>query len=409
MACSKSGSDSMDLPKMAVIGATKRLCAAGFALCLSGIALAAQDKSPSPTAAPVQNVPIPTLHAYESLLQVPVLVLRPNGDRIKKPISDAQFSVSLDSGSWFPATHVRAEGDDPIALSILLDVSGDGRLLMPKMAAIAGLAPKSLGPQDHVSVYALDCSLIRGANDVPADSSALKQAVDEALSSWTQRNSKKHDHGAVDSDCKQPEHLLDALAKLTEGLQKLPGRRVILVVSDGEDHGSTHTWSTVKEAAQGAGVAIFGLKYTPDRAAANSNDTENRYGPNGQYGLTDATPVTMTSPAKELDPENSLRKLCELTGGTARLASPKTAEAQLKGFTAMVRERYIVEFPRPLNGTPGWHALAVRVDQGDYFIRSAGIKFPLMNPALQADPTTVHSDPSRAPSLGSRPPQPAPQ
>jgi hypothetical protein len=102
-------------------------------------------------------------------LQVPVLVLRPNGDRIKTPISNPRFSVSLDSGPWFPATHVRPEGDDPITLSILLDTSGDGGLLMPKMAeAIASLAPESLRSQDHVSVYALDCSLISGPSDVPA-------------------------------------------------------------------------------------------------------------------------------------------------------------------------------------------------------------------------------------------------
>jgi VWFA-related protein len=398
MARSESGSAWMNLPKIVVVvGATRRLCIVGFAICLSGAALTAQDKSTSATAETVQNVSMSTLHVYETLLQVPVLVLRLNGDRIKTPISDTRFSVSLDSGPWFRVTHVRPEGDDPITLSILLDMSGDGRLLMSKMAdAIAGLAPKSLGSQDHVSVYALDCSLISGASDFPADSAALKRAVDGV---WTERNSKKHVHEVADSDCRQKEYLWDALVKLTESMHKLPGRRVILVVSDGNDKGSAHTSNQVIEGAQAANVALFGLKYIPDQVGTDATSTADPIQSRGDIDFSNGA-----APLVELDKDNPFRNLCELTGGTAKLASPKTLKARLKGFTAMVRERYIVEFPRPLNGKPGWHAITVRIDQGNYLVRSAGITFPLMNPAVLADPMTVPSNPSLAPSLGSRAP-----
>jgi len=385
-----------------VVDATRCLCITGLAICLSGAALRAQDKSTSAAAETLQNVSMPTLHVYVDLLQVPVLVLRSNGDRITKPISETRFSVSLDSGPWFRATHVRPEGDDPITLSILLDMSADRGLPMSKMAeAIAGLAPKSLGLQDHVSVYALDCSLISGASDFPADSAALKQAVDRV---WTERNSKKHLHGEVESDCKQKEHLWDALTKLTESLHKLPGRRVILVLSDGKDTDSAHTWNQVVEEAQGASVTIFGLKYSRDRVGTDATYSENPLQSRGEFTLS-------TEPAApvELDKESPFRNLCELTGGTAKLATPRTLEAKLKGFTAMVRERYIVEFPRPLNGKPGWHGIRVRIDQGNYFVRSAGITFPLINPAVLADPTTVPSNPSLTPSLGSLSPLRTPQ
>lgn len=383
-----------------MIGATRWLCLLGFAICLSGTALTAQDKSTSAMENTVQNDSVPTLHVYKDLLQVPVLVLRPNGNRIKTPIAGTRFSISLDSGPWFRVTHVRPEGDDPIALSILLDMNGDGGRLMSKMAqVVADLAPKSLGPQDHVSVYALDCSLTSGATDFPADSAALKRAVSGVLSSWTERNSKKHFNGVVDSDCKQKEHLWDALAKLTESLHKLPGRRVILVVSDGKDNGSAHTWKQVIEEAQGASVAIFALKYSPDRVGTDTTYSENPLQSRGEFTLS-----TEPAPPMELDQESPFRTLCELTGGTAKLASPRTLGAKLKGFMAMLRERYIVEFPRPLNGKPGRHGIAVRIDRENYFVRSAGLTFPLMNPAVLADPTTVPSNPLLAPSLGSRSP-----
>jgi VWFA-related protein len=357
------------------------------------VASTAQQQSTS--AAPLTEAPdtsTPTLHVYKSLLQVPVLVLRPNGDRIRTPIADKQFSVSLDSGPWFPATHVRLQGDDPIALSILLDTSGQTGSLMPKMAeGIANLAPGSLRPHDHLSVYALNCSLIGEASALPADSAALKQAVDGVLSSWTNRNSRKR--GVDDNDCKQKEHLWDALINLTKSLHELPGRRVILVVSDGNDDGSVHTWNQVIEEAQASSVAIFGLKYGPE---TTTTSTENPLNSRSEYGIS-----TETASAA-LDKENLFRKLCELTGATAKLTSPGTLKARLKELTAMVRERYIVEFPRPLNGKPGWHAITVRIDQGNYFVRSAGITFPLMSREVLADPTTIHSDPSLAPSLGPR-------
>ena len=367
--------------------------------------LAAQDKVPVAIPDNAQDAPTPTLHVYENLLQVPVLVLWSNRDRIQEPIMASRFSVSLDSGPWFRTTRVRREGDDPISLSILLDVSGDGGLLMPKMAeAIAALAPESLQPQDRVSVYALDCSLVRATSDVPADSARLKRSVDGVLYAWTARNSEKHAKGWTGSDCKQTEHLWDALAELTEGLHQLPGRRVILVVSDGVDKGSAHKWNQVRAEAQEASVAIFGLTYSPDVVVTNSTYTENPFGPKGTFALS-----TETAPHVAWGGENPFRNLCELTGGTLRLASPKTLDEKLQRFTGMVRERYIVEFPRPTNGKTGRHGLLVKIDKGDYFIRPAGITYPLMSAAVLADPTTVASDPSNAPTLGSRHSLPAPR
>src|SRR5258708_7785459 len=92
---------------------------------------------------------VPTLPGATNVVQVPTLVLAMTEDRVSKRIAESRFSVSIDSGRWFRATHVRQEGDDPISLSILLDVSGDAADLMPKMAdALGKLAPLSLHPRD---------------------------------------------------------------------------------------------------------------------------------------------------------------------------------------------------------------------------------------------------------------------
>jgi hypothetical protein len=343
---------------------------------LNGTVSKAQD-------APVaQDEPIHTLHVYANLIQIPTLVLGANRERLKTPVAASRFSVSIDSGPWFRATHVRQEGDDPISLSILLDVSGNSSELMSKMdAAIAALAPDALHAKDHVSIYAIDCALVQSLNDAPAENQRLKVAVGEALQSWTLR---KQNHSEV--SCLQSVHLWDALAQMTDELRKLPGRRVILAVTDGRDQGSSHSWSQVRDLAQAAGVAIFGIIYVPNYAA-NQNAAYLRW-----------------------SSEDPFHSVCELSGGMVLLTNTKALDETLRRFTTLLRERYIVEFPRPAHATSGAHVKQVRVEDRDYyFVRPAGISVPIPDAALLADPTTVPSDPSLTPEMGTRAPMKKPQ
>jgi hypothetical protein len=351
------------------------LCAI-FLLAGNSMKLTAQDVPAS------QEPPTRTLHVYANLIQMPTLVLGPHRERLTKPIPEKNFSISIDGGPWFRATHVRPEGDDPISLSILLDLSGDTATLMPKMnEAIAELAPLSLHPKDHVSIYALECSLVRSLDDAPAESASLKLAVDRALASWQFRQQNKHE-----PKCQQSVHLWDALEILVDRLRDLPGRRVVLVVSDGEDHGSRRSWNEVRSDAQANGTAVFGMTYLPS------------------YALADNVAYAKRSR------ENPFFAICDLTGGIVSTTSNVSLNDSMKRFTAMLRERYIVEFPRPANATPGKHGMQVQVAK-DYWdiIHAAGVSVPIPDAALLADPTTVKSDPTLTPELGKRRIVPKPQ
>jgi hypothetical protein len=101
--------------------------------------------------------------------------------------------------------------------------------------------------------------------------------------------------------------------------------------------------------------------------------------------------------------------LCELSGGAVLLSPPSALNSTLHRFVTLVRERYIVEFPRPANATAGIHVQQVRVEKSNDFIRPAGISVPIPDPSVLADPTTVPSDPSRTPVLGTRKPMTIPQ
>lgn len=311
-----------------------------------------------------QDDKITTLHVYSNLVQIPTLVLTPDRKPMA-PIAERRFFVSLDGGPRFRVTHARLEGDDPISLAIVLDVrQPDPRLMAKFDDALSALAPVSLNPRDHVSIYSIGCQLVRSSLDTPPNAETLKRGVEAALQSWRLRGQEKRK-----GDCGKPFDLWDALATAAQALQAQPGRRVILAVTDGVDRGSHATWSGLRMYAQERGVAIFGLVQPVDVFAG---------------------------------PENYFSLVCELTGGMALAATEKSLPGQLERFTGLLRGRYIVEFPRPVSTTGGYHDVYITLDKADAFIRPAGVSFPLDDPAVLNDPTTVQSDPSHAPQMGKR-------
>jgi hypothetical protein len=90
------------------------------------------------------------------------------------------------------------------------------------------------------------------------------------------------------------------------------------------------------------------------------------------------------------------------------LSPPSSLDFTLQRFVTLVRERYIVEFPRPANATPGTHSQEVRIARSKDFIRPAGISVPIPDASVLSDPTTVPSDPSLTPQLGMRRPMAKP-
>jgi VWFA-related protein len=324
-------------------------------------------------AAAAQNEKVPTFHAYTNLVQLPTLVL----DQARKPIipiAESRFFVSLDGGPKFRVTHVRLEGEDPITLAVVMDLNQPFPSLMREMdGALAGLAPASLHPKDHVSVFSMGCKLLRGSSDVPADTTGLKTAVNQALAPWIASERDRHK-----KDCRKRFELWDSIAVAVSNIADLPGRRVVLVVTDGVDRGSKDAWNEVREYAQMHGVAIFGLVQPGDL-----NEMLHR-------GFSHQ--------------EDLFNQLCEMTGGMVLTSTPKDLEDELKWFTSLLRKRYIVEFPHPIDTKGGRHEMEVTVENLDAFIRPSGIGVPVDSPSILNDPMTVPSDPSRVPRLGKRTP-----
>jgi hypothetical protein len=347
-------------------------CAAGewlavgvCALMLGGVTLAAQEQKQ------VVDDSVPTLHAYTNLVQIPVLALGYDSEPVAS-IAPERFYVSLDGGLRFRVTHARLEGDDPISLAILLDVSEPFPRLEQKMdSALAGLAPEFLHSTDRVSIYAMNCDLERTAEGMVANPVALQRATASVLQAWRERGRVRWS-----KSCTKPSNLWDSLEIVAQRMKEQTGRRAILVVTDGVDRGSKVSWNTLRLYAQTNGVAIFGLTGAAYRV--------------GGFSMSDGRA------------DDVFRSMCELTGGLMLSADPNELTKQLEWFTTLLRSRYIVEFPHAIDTKGGYHDMQITIEKSDAQILAAGASMPVDNPAGLKDPTRIQSDPANAPQLGKR-------
>lgn len=292
-----------------------------------------------------------TFHVATDLIQIPVLVLSQDRTQLP-PIDPARFTVSIAGGTPFQPK-VRREADDPIALAILVDNSGPQRALVSQLpAALRSALPQTLHAEDRISIESLDhCLLHHLLPPSPPGTEAVIRAIDRATAPPTPAELQERK-----AKCNGPVKIWDSLAFVVADLGKQPGRHVLLVVANGNDTGSTSTWNQLRLFAGSRAVTIFSLSDPQDSWRRHIDRESYRRG------------------QKE---EDVLSELCQLSGGLSLASNPTDLGPTFLNFVAMLRNRYIVEFPRPSHFQSSSNTLEVNVKGAHAFIRASGISFPI--------------------------------
>lgn len=318
-----------------------------------------------------------TLHVYSNLVQVPTLVLNQHGT-VETGLQLSDFRMQLDAGPSFAPLSYRVEGKDPLNMALVVDVSA---AVAPKQLARFQqnfrVAVSSLFTQeDKLSLYAINCVLGRSrVLQMAATDSGIPHLLDEVI-----EKAKTGKADTADTGCAGQRRLWDAVALAVKHLESAPGRRVVLVLSDGADQVSMNNWNEVREFAAGLGVAVFGIRSQPMLLS-----------PNRAGGLQSAR-------------EDVFDLLCGGTGGVAFMPKHGDLEAGVAEAMQMIRGRYVLEFQRPRNSTAGHHLIEVKVPDRKAMVRPGGVAVKLMNASIANDPSTVPMDDSKAPSVGNRRP-----
>ena len=345
-----------------------------------------------------QDQTVQTLHVYENLVQVPVLTLTAERKELPPDAPPLHFTISVDSGETFSATYTRLEGSDPIDLALVLDVTGSQDALKVFMdRSLGSMAARDLRPADRVSVYAVDCQVVRTLRTGQPDGPTVQKAVSDAIGSKA-----VHESSLKPAGCLHRMKLWDSLAFVCGQMANDAGRRVMLVLTDGDDSKSIRRWTDVRKIANGTGVAIFGITASsPDpKVFSNSHANPSFWNPDPRIDDPYQNVRHFYAPTSH---EDRLDMLTQLTGGLllSAAAEPYFPE-QLDRFVAMLRNRVIVEFPRPDTLGPGRHGFRVGVSESDAFVRAAGISLPIASEAEREGPNGVPRDPAHAPQVGSR-------
>jgi hypothetical protein len=343
--------------------------------------LHAQDQDPEP---PPPN--LYTLNVYANLMQFPTIVLSQDLQPIP-PVPLEKFAIKLDGGPVFHPTKMRIEGDDAISLAVLLDAGGGQNDVMEAFArSFPQLVPSQFHPQDKISVYAIDCAVVRSLKPVPAvNAETINKGIADALIAPGLHGNK------TKAACGYELHLWDAIAQVAQDLGDSAGRRVILVVSGGRERDSKTSFAAANMFVGSKGVAIFGLRdsqaYERDLALQSDDGLKRTWG----------------NPAIDSTREDLFAQICANNGGTVLNYDPRSTMVDLRHFIDILRARYILEFPRPEDKTAAHHRLDIYIPGSTAMVRSTGGWAPIPNPSILADPSTVPTAPSPA-KIGTRHP-----
>ncbi len=317
-----------------------------FLLASSAPVGAAQD-----VAAPQSTGPTYTLHVYDDLIQVPTLVLSKDFE-VRSKLAPENFTLRIDGGHPFHPQTVRREEDDAITLALFLDAGGKAQMDFSAGLLSYRQAIDPFKENDQVSIVASDCGFVGTAGFVPASLSILRLMTGNLL-----RAPSLHEVTPGEKSCREDQSAVNRINAVLARLSARPGRRILLVLSDGRDDDLARGWTSLRDEANANSIAIFALR--PE--TVKDHWEPSKY---GAYGRALATP------------EAPLSDLCRSSGGLLLATSKDNVGVELTRIVAWLRARYILEFPRPADGAAGTHALDIKTANPSDLIRSSGVVFP---------------------------------
>src|SRR6202453_4549344 len=210
-------------------------------LCVAVMNAAAQV-APSPDAPPQgpagdpnqddQSQPLETLKVNVNLVSLYFTVHDKHGALIPHLTKD-DFNILEDKVPQ-KIKNFTAETDQPLTLGILLDTSGSQQNVLPlEQQAGAAFLSRVLRAKDEAFLISFDVNLDL-LSDYTNNAHALAHAMDQA-----QINVGTGGMGGMPSGTPKGTLLYDAVFSAThEKLQQEPGRKAIIILTDGEDQGS---------------------------------------------------------------------------------------------------------------------------------------------------------------------------
>jgi Ca-activated chloride channel homolog len=269
--------------------------------CLAAMAQGADPAAPS----------LPTFRVEARLVQAYVSIFDKRGNPLPNLTRD-QFQV-LDAGQRQPLA-VFEGADEVLSCALLLDTTGSMTDYLPALRIAAMHFVDDLRAEEAIAIYTFNRTL-QQAQKFTTDKKLVKQAVMRTSAAGGTR-------------------LFDSVAQVSRDLEARPGKKALVVFTDGDDNASILNVAGASRLAGQSGVPIYVIAQGA--------------------GLKDARLLKI------------LDELAAGTGGIAfRLTKPEKIGEVFSEISRNLRHSYLLSWKLPEGAGRSWHPIKITVAGAD--------------------------------------------
>lgn len=317
---------------------------AAFALFCVAIAAAGQDQN---------TIQEPTLKINVDLVNVLFTVKTKKGGQLVPNLEQNNFKIYED-GKEQKIQHFSRETDLPLTLGLLIDISASQeRLIDIEKQAASAFFSSVIRKKDEAFLisFGKDTELLQDYTNSPrALSTALQDLRGDGQTPMISRGPIPNVNTGPVPQIGDPKGtlLFDAIYLASnEKLKSEVGRKAMILITDGDDQGSTYDRRTAIEAAQRADAIIYSIYYVD-------------HGFYMQYGMGFG------------GGEGDLRRMSDETGGHVFTVDKKhPLDEVFKQIQDEMRNQYSIAYS-PTNATRdgSFRHIEIKVDNSDYRVQA---------------------------------------
>jgi VWFA-related protein len=311
----------------------------------------------------LQSQQQPKLSAEVKLVTVYTTVRDKHG-KIVPNLSQSDFALQEDSRPQTISYFAR-ESDLPLTLGLLVDTSLSQRRVLGSERDASYTFLNHILRQDKDKAFLIHFDReVELLQDLTSSRDKLRAALDEIHSPQredTSSGSGGHGHGSGGT------LLYDAIYLASEELmKKQQGRKALIVLTDGVDHGSKETLGSAIESAQRADTAVFSILFADDEAYGHG-------GGHGGWGTGRSGGPSRKYPQQERpDGKRVLQRISQETGGQLFQVSKKLTVDQIYDqIEEGLRNQYSLGYtPDRANPGAGYHTIHLQTNQKDLIVQA---------------------------------------
>jgi VWFA-related protein len=324
--------------------------------------------------------PIGTLHAQDQpkiSVQVKVVsvlaTVRDKHGKIVPDLTKDDFVLEEDARPQ-TITYFSRETDLPLTLGLLVDTSGSQRrVLEAERNASYSFLDQMMREKDLAFLIHFDHE-VELLQDLTSSHKKLETALGELDEpSFSNRGGNPGDPGGGSRGSYRGGGTLlyDAVYLASnEEMKKQQGRKALIILSDGVDHGSKESLSTAIESAQRADTVVYSILFADEEPFGNRGGFGG-FGGMGRHGGGMGRDGGGYPQHEHVDGKKILQRISDETGGRLFEVSKKQPIDEIyKQIEEELRNQYSLGYTPAADSGPGYHKIHLTTKQKDQTVQT---------------------------------------